>query len=488
MEYGIARRAILAIVVLCLPATAAQAFVAHARWTTTASGYTGAQGEPITLTWSFVPDYTSIPGESPSGLISFLDTTFGAGPGGSDLAQRPWFGYFQDSFDRWTQLSGISFAYEPHDDSRRLTGYAGQLGVRGDIRLGGASIDGPSHTLAYTYYPNTGDMVLDTDDGSFFSTSTSGYRRLRNTLMHELGHAIGLDHVESNTSNFLMEPYLGTAFDGPQLDDICGVQSYYGDPLEKSHNGAGNDAPSLATNLGPIAAGSTVSIGTDAGPDLVVAQADTDFVSITNNLDVDYYSFSIAEPIGLSATLTPLGGVYSQGAEGGSQSSFDASAASALTLSIFDTNGTSVLAANAAVTAGDAVSLADIDLPAAGDYYARITGGSAQVQLYRLDLSVARAVAVVLGDYNGDGVVDAGDYTTWRDSVGETGAGLAADGNGDLVVDNDDYLLWKANFGSTAGAGTTLQPTGVPEPSSLLLLAIGLPLAGATTRRCSSAR
>jgi hypothetical protein len=61
----------------------------------------------------------------------------------------------------------------------------------------------------------------------------------------------------------------------------------------------------------------------------------------------------------------------------------------------------------------------------------------------------------VLGDYNGNGVVDAADYTVWRDggSPDDTIAG---------------YNLWKANFGNSGGgAGGS-----VPEPASLILMTI----------------
>ena len=37
----------------------------------------------------------------------------------------------------------------------------------------------------------------------------------------------------------------------------------------------------------------------------------------------------------------------------------------------------------------------------------------------------------LLGDYNLNGIVDAADYTVWRNSFGQAGAGLAADGNDD---------------------------------------------------------
>lgn len=82
------------------------------------------------------------------------------------------------------------------------------------------------------------------------------------------------------------------------------------------------------------------------------------------------------------------------------------------------------------------------------------------------------------GDYNGDGSVDAADYTVWRDMFGQTGPGLAADGNGDNAITEADYDVWKAHFGETSSSGSVLSGAGatVPEPSALLMAAIGLGL------------
>ncbi|MCA9260542.1 MAG: hypothetical protein KDA61_15120, partial [Planctomycetales bacterium] len=49
----------------------------------------------------------------------------------------------------------------------------------------------------------------------------------------------------------------------------------------------------------------------------------------------------------------------------------------------------------------------------------------------------------LLGDYNGNGSVDAADYTIWKDSFGQSGQDLAADGNGNGVIDAADYTIWK---------------------------------------------
>src|SRR5262245_10340439 len=87
------------VVARCEPASA---YIADDRWSNTATNpSTGPQGTPVTITWSLAPDGTDIPadlfGTVDSGLIGFLDEYIGAGPGGSDLKQRPWFTYFDQA-------------------------------------------------------------------------------------------------------------------------------------------------------------------------------------------------------------------------------------------------------------------------------------------------------------------------------------------------------------------------------------------------------
>jgi hypothetical protein len=82
--------------------------------------------------------------------------------------------------------------------------------------------------------------------------------------------------------------------------------------------------------------------------------------------------------------------------------------------------------------------------------------------------------ARVRGDYNGNGVVDAADYTTWRNSLGElVEIGEGADGDRDGEIDLDDYLEWKARYGNTAvsGSGSAVL---APEPAGVLLALFGL--------------
>ena len=84
----------------------------------------------------------------------------------------------------------------------------------------------------------------------------------------------------------------------------------------------------------------------------------------------------------------------------------------------------------------------------------------------------------VPGDYNNNGVVDAADYTLFRDNEGLSitlnGENPAASTPG--VVDQEDYDFWEANFGTTAADLFPLPPlpsASVPEPGSLLLFLLG---------------
>ncbi|MEX2169887.1 MAG: PEP-CTERM sorting domain-containing protein [Pirellulales bacterium] len=99
---------------------------------------------------------------------------------------------------------------------------------------------------------------------------------------------------------------------------------------------------------------------------------------------------------------------------------------------------------------------------------AQSSGGS-----YLVDQVVLRSLAAsVPGDYNGDGQVNAADYTVWRDTKNSTvDAGTGADGDGSGMVDDDDYDFWAQRFNGGSGAASG-QAVNVPEPATLLMLLI----------------
>jgi hypothetical protein len=358
-------------------------------WSST-SGGASPFGEEAILTWSVVRDGTTLPrgvGEpaSPSNLIAFLDGIHHAGlsPGGNDLTQRAWFPLMKSAFDRWDALSAIRFSYSPQDDGVQLglSSNPGINGIRGDHRIGGHSIDGTTSptTVAYNFFPNNSDMVIDTDEVGRLGNAGANYVRFRNTLMHEIGHGLGLNHPASSNSNFLMEAILDATIDGPQFDDILGVHRLYGDRFEES---GGNDNHTVAMSLASMSLGDSFKIGKDAN-DKTVAPTDVDFVSINMAADTDYYKITVTAPGKMNLVLNPLGPTYQIGPHGGTQTTFNAQKQNNLSLLLYGSLGTNLLASSNAAGLGVAEQIMQFAvLP--GDYFIRVTGSNDEAQFYEL--------------------------------------------------------------------------------------------------------
>ncbi|MGE0758168.1 MAG: Ig-like domain-containing protein [Pirellulaceae bacterium] len=333
------------------------------RWTQTATNGGGlGQGHPSTITWSVVPDTTPISGfanepAANSNLRARLNQLYGS--------SSVWLPLLQQVFDRWEAVSGIDFVYEPNDDGASFSVFnGGVLGVRGDMRLGGHYIDGNSGILAYNFYPNVGDMVLDTAD-SFYNTLSGNSLRLRNVVAHEAGHGIGLAHSLPVSGTKLMEPFASTNFDGPQHDDILRANRGYGDPLES------NDTVGTAHNLGTLGTSPLNLTG----------------LSIDDDSDVDFFRFDLSASSSLTLTLSPTGSIYTVGIEGGSNASFDSRAQSDLAFTVYASNGTTVQATSNTTGLGGTESLTGLTL-GAGQYYVGVTGAQNAAQLYSLTLEV----------------------------------------------------------------------------------------------------
>lgn len=106
-------------------------------------------------------------------------------------------------------------------------------------------------------------------------------------------------------------------------------------------------------------------------------------------------------------------------------------------------------------------------------------------QLLRFDDLTYTGTEVIVpnvnGDYSGNLVVDAADYTVWRDTLGATGANLPADGDGNLVIDQADYDFWKTRFGNTS-ASAAIATSAVPEPATVISVIVGLLACGGFLR------
>jgi hypothetical protein len=79
----------------------------------------------------------------------------------------------------------------------------------------------------------------------------------------------------------------------------------------------------------------------------------------------------------------------------------------------------------------------------------------------------------VLGDYNGNDVVDAADYGVWRKAQ-SNGATSLPNRSGSISgpVGQADYNFWRSRFGATSGSGAAIDSSTVPEPATVSLLAL----------------
>lgn len=113
--------------------------------------------------------------------------------------------------------------------------------------------------------------------------------------------------------------------------------------------------------------------------------------------------------------------------------------------------------------------------------FVEFIGSTMPNEFYLDNIRTIGASAAVAGDYNGNGLVDAADYTLWRASLGRAVApGSGADGTGpggtpDGMVDSLDYDFWRTRFGSSSASGAAGDQPGLPlpEPGSWVLL-VGL--------------
>ncbi|MEQ8847345.1 MAG: autotransporter-associated beta strand repeat-containing protein [Botrimarina sp.] len=86
------------------------------------------------------------------------------------------------------------------------------------------------------------------------------------------------------------------------------------------------------------------------------------------------------------------------------------------------------------------------------------------------------------GDFNNDGLVDAADYTLWRDNEGAVEGTLENVGEVAGPIGSDHYDLWVANYGATIFGGASAA-AGVPEPGAIALVLLPAAAGLAPTRR-----
>ena len=183
-----------------LSSFSAQAFVLSGfKWDST------TLGEGASLSWGFASGGSNCRIGSDScggGTVSDISDSYGSTA--------------RDVVDAWSSVADLTFTFSTDSDV--------------DILIGGHALDGQSGQLGHAFtsfsvnsginQATTSDIHLDTNDP--FGPNAF------NTLAHEFGHALGLNHVAD--SNSLMNARIQSGFVGPQADDIAGIQELYGAP------------------------------------------------------------------------------------------------------------------------------------------------------------------------------------------------------------------------------------------------------------------
>ncbi|MFK7883010.1 MAG: GC-type dockerin domain-anchored protein [Phycisphaerales bacterium] len=395
------------------------AFQQTGRWSSTAASGGGlSQGTPTVITYSYVPDGTTVPNligfSGNSNLQAWLNGIYGS--------PANWQPIFDQVFDRWAELIGTTYQFEPNDDGVTLNGAGGVLGVRGDVRIAAIALDGNSGTLAYNNFPNDGDMVFDSAD-SFYNNTGANSLRLRNIIAHEHGHGLGMLHVCPAVGTKLMEPFISTAYDGPQLDDVLNGQRHYGDNFEPQ-----SDDPTNAPNIGTLGINDVASVTN---------------VSIDDNSDIDFYEITLTQPAQVIFALAPDAASYLQGTQTqqcntGTNTNYNA--IHDLRIDVYPENNPGVPLASADNTGVGGSEDLIFNATSAGSYLIGIFGGNTNsIQRYSLsigtiDLPFLEPEIIATPPAS----VDPGQTTTFNVTINPR----------DDSINGTPQLLFRANGGS----------------------------------------
>lgn len=196
-----------------------------------------------------------------------------------------------------------------------------------------------------------------------------------------------------------------------------------------------------------------------------------------SNFDVSIDGLLITSPSGV---LDPIGwnGLAESGTTG-----WAGGAAAANRLAEANLAGSKLMAKNGVpMSIGKPINASMIDDEADLVFEYHVAGGGSITGGVAF---VAATAQPLVGDYNGNGKVDAADYTIWRNTLGST-TDLRANGDNTGAstnkIDQADYRAWKMNFGAGGGAGSgdlMVTSLALPEPScSIFVIAVGIAVVG----------
>ncbi len=244
-----------------------------------------------TVYWSLMPvgtagsEYCSsaCPGTSTLTLPNFYDwTTHSFSP--VQLTDPAIFGYIRAAFRAWGAAAGVNFVYVPNDSGVAINDPAAEPPATGQIRIGVFDMGFNGPALGYApppngFYPNSLDFATGAGDVIFNSNSIYAFQNpagaegsplesypegggsflndFQGLVLHEIGHALGLDHTDVASAVMCGWPHPCT-YDDPQTyvinrqpepDDVAGMQTLYGPPAD----GDGDGVPNAIDNCMSVA-------------------------------------------------------------------------------------------------------------------------------------------------------------------------------------------------------------------------------------------
>ena len=390
---------------------------------------------------------------------------------------------------QWTNLGDLGVGgtdFNEGGDADLLISDSAMVQVDGTLTIwepGVVSLDGGTLKINSDSVVNYG--ILDYITGTFHLTDVGGYTVGANS--GPIDQVLGLDQVALPNGGGLIVDETLTVPASNSLTAVVG---------EVTADGLVNDGlvnlnqTTLTTSTGVVNNGDVVLINsTVEGP---FDNAPGSNVTVLGNVD-------------FNGPVTGPGNFYGPGtanfnggmAPGASpvEVTFEGSVSLADTNTLFIeigglTSGSQydrlVVDGNALIDGVLDVSLIDEFAPTPGQQFTILTasnlvdnglvlGGSA-AGLFNLlvDNSSVTLLAVtgLAGDYNQNGIVDAADYTLWRDNFG---SGTSLPNDDTPGVGQDDYDRWKAHFGTSVGSGSgTGASASVPETAGFVLLIIAL--------------
>jgi hypothetical protein len=217
-------------------------------------------------------------------------------------------------------------------------------------------------------------------------------------------------------------------------------------------SGADESPPNPSAGIG--------SVVVEVNLDLFSMRIEADFSNLAGTVTAAHIHGNTSTPLaGMADVITVLPsftGFPTEVTAGGYDQTFDLTSPSTYNPAFIEASGGTISLASNALLFG-------------------LEGGTTYFNIHTTAFSGGEIRGFLLptpkADFNHDGIVDAGDFAVWAESLGVEHEG---DANDDEVTDGSDFLVWQQQFGSIAGFQGPLSAAAVPESGSAMLWAPAL--------------